>query len=434
MNALLSPLSAGATVEFLPDHRFDAAAVWQRWRESYPDGRCAQPDSITFFTGVPTHYVRLLQEFDRMPLQLQRRSALAASKLRLMMCGSASCPEELMRRWQQVTGQRLLERYGMTEFAMALTNPLLGEKKPQSVGVPLRGVKVKLADIAKARPGSSTSGGSAGSSAARGVLGHVPAPGAFSRSIGSGSGGGSSGSTSGGSSGGINSGSSTTSSGSWSGGWGELLVKSPGMFLRYWNKPKETAEAFDPEGWFRTGDIASVDSHGYWQIHGRESVDIIKTRGYKVSALEIESKLLEHPLVSEAVVLGVPDREQGEAVAAVVVLGSTLPHHQNHHRTNHQQQQQQYQQQHVDSAPGSSHGEVKNEGEEGTGVADSSETASGGHPMLTLDELRKWASTRVAGYKVPSRLRVVDKMPRNVMGKVNKKDLLRDLFPRLQQS
>ncbi|CAI5969949.1 unnamed protein product, partial [Closterium sp. NIES-64] len=139
-------------VEFFPSHRFSAAAVWQRWRESYPDGRCAQPDSITFFTGVPTHYMRLLQEFDRMPLQLQRKSALAASKLRLMMSGSAACPDELMRhgvakaaaatlqhsfpspflpyhqmsgsaacpdelmrRWHQVTGQRLLERYGMTE-------------------------------------------------------------------------------------------------------------------------------------------------------------------------------------------------------------------------------------------------------------------------------------------------------------------------------
>ncbi|CAI5973533.1 unnamed protein product [Closterium sp. NIES-65] len=76
-------------VEFFPSHRFSAAAVWQRWRESYPDGRCAQPDSITFFTGVPTHYMRLLQEFDRMPLQLQRKSALAASKLRLMVSRKA---------------------------------------------------------------------------------------------------------------------------------------------------------------------------------------------------------------------------------------------------------------------------------------------------------------------------------------------------------
>ncbi|CAI5490664.1 unnamed protein product [Closterium sp. Naga37s-1] len=356
MNALLSPLSAGATVEFFPSHRFSAAAVWQRWRESYPDGRCAQPDSITFFTGVPTHYMRLLQEFDRMPLQLQRKSALAASKLRLMMSGSAACPDELMRRWHQVTGQRLLERYGMTEFAMALTNPLLGEKKSGSVGVPLRGVKVKLADTAKDRHSSSRSSSSTGT--ARAMLGHLSAPGAFSSS-------GSTGSSSGGRSSVVSSSGSSSNGGTWSGGWGELLVKSPGMFLRYWNRPQETAEAFDPQGWFRTGDIASVDSHGYWQIHGRASVDIIKTRGFKVSALEIESKLLEHPLISEAAVLGVPERQQGEAVAAVVVLGAA---------------QQQHQQQ----------------GVTGESVAYTCENAC---PVITLDELRKWAAPRMAHYK-----------------------------------
>ncbi|CAI5494827.1 unnamed protein product [Closterium sp. Naga37s-1] len=332
---------------------------------------------------VPTHYMRLLQEFDRMPLQLQRKSALAASKLRLMMCGSAACPDELMRRWHQVTGQRLLERYGMTEFAMALTNPLLGEKKSGSVGVPLRGVKVKLADTAKDRHSSSGSS----SSCARTMLGHLSAPGAFS----------SSGSSSGGSS------RVDSSNGTWSGGWGELLVKSPGMFLRYWNRPQETEQAFDPQGWFRTGDIASVDSHGYWQIHGRASVDIIKTRGFKVSALEIESKLLEHPLISEAAVLGVPERQQGEAVAAVVVLGAA------------QQQHTQGQQQ----------------GVTGESFTDTSENAC---PVITLDELRKWAAPRMAHYKVPSRLRVVATMPRNAMGKVNMKDLLKSLFAPMQQS
>ncbi|CAI5467993.1 unnamed protein product [Closterium sp. Yama58-4] len=354
------PCSLFSQVEFLPSHRFSAAAVWQRWRESYPDGHYAQPDSITFFTGVPTHYMRLLQEFDRMPLQLQRKSALAASKLRLMMSGSAACPDELMRRWHQVTGQRLLERYGMTEFAMALTNPLLGEKKSGSVGVPLRGVKVKLADTAKDRHSTanasktstnSSSGNSSSTGSARALLGHLSAPGAFSSSSSSSS-------------------SADSSSGTWGGGWGELLVKSHGMFLRYWNRPQETAEAFDSQGWFRTGDIASVDSHGYWQIHGRASVDIIKTRGFKVSALEIESKLLE-------------GQQQG------VTRG---------------------------------------------GVSGTSEAALGEHTAITLDELRKWAAPRMAHYKVPSRLRVVATMPRNAMGKVNKKDILKSLFAPMQQS
>ncbi|CAI7858325.1 unnamed protein product, partial [Closterium sp. NIES-53] len=302
------------------------------------------------------------------------------------MSGSASCPNELMRRWHQVTGQRLLERYGMTEFGMALTNPLLGEKKSGSVGVPLRGVKVKLADTAKDRHSSSNSTGTAPA-----MVGHLSAPGAFSSSSSSSSSGG--GSSGGGSS--VDSSSASSGSGTWSGGWGELLVKSSGMFLRYWNRPQETAEAFNPQGWFRTGDIASVDSHGYWQIHGRASVDIIKTRGFKVSALEIESKLLEHPLISEAAVLGVPERQQGEAVAAVVVLGAAQ---QQHH------------------TQGQRHGATGG-GDTGGGVTETSEAAPGEHAAITLDELRKWATPRMAHYKVPSRLRVVATMPRNAMGK-----------------
>ncbi|CAI7779151.1 unnamed protein product [Closterium sp. NIES-53] len=422
-----------------------------------------------------------------------------------------------MRRWHQVTGQRLLERYGMTEFGMALTNPLLGEKKSGSVGVPLRGVKVKLADTAKAMESNASSSSSSSNRShaeslvcsrgdehertrensttdlwypprlhlyscpqvkladtakdrhsssnstgtAPAMVGHLSAPGAFSSSSSSSSSGG--GSSGGGSS--VDSSSASSGSGTWSGGWGELLVKSSGMFLRYWNRPQETAEAFNPQGWFRTGDIASVDSHGYWQIHGRASVDIIKTRGFKVSALEIESKLLEnplisetavlglgavssrhvaplifetvvlgvpdrqqgeaepceaphdktpflppafspfpltltpssqHPLISEAAVLGVPERQQGEAVAAVVVLGAAQ---QQHH------------------TQGQRHGATGG-GDTGGGVTETSEAAPGEHAAITLDELRKWATPRMAHYKVPSRLRVVATMPRNAMGKV----------------
>ncbi|CAI5979063.1 unnamed protein product [Closterium sp. NIES-65] len=464
-------------VEFFPSHRFSAAAVWQRWRESYPDGRCAQPDSITFFTGVPTHYMRLLQEFDRMPLQLQRKSALAASKLRLMMSGSAACPDELMRRWHQVTGQRLLERYGMTEFAMALTNPLLGEKKSGSVGVPLRGVKFQRVGWGVGRAAGEepwhgpailepTPGNNRGVRST-GVVPHgcffpplsvtllAPIP-AHSRSLP------------------LNAFhylstpviAQETAEAFDPQGWFRIgarpltfpspfslpflsiashYLSLPLITSHYLSTPviaQETAEAFDPQGWFRTGDIASVDSHGYWQIHGRASVDIIKTRGFKVSALEIESKLLEaavlgvqerqqgeavaavvvlgaaqqqnhhlsitlsplfpsqHPLISEAAVLGVPERQQGEAVAAVVVLGAA---------------QQQHQQQ----------------GVTGESVAYTCENAC---PVITLDELRKWAAPRMAHYKVPSRLRVVATMPCNAMGKVNKKDLLKNLFAPMQQS
>jgi malonyl-CoA/methylmalonyl-CoA synthetase len=142
------------------------------------------------------------------------------------------------------------------------------------------------------------------------------------------------------------------------------------VFLEYWQRPDETRAAFC-EGWFRTGDIAEVDA-GAFRILGRASVDIIKTGGFKVSALEIEEELRQHPAVRECAVIGVDDPEWGERVAAAVEL-----------------------------VPGRD---------------------------LSLEQLQQWARDRLAPYKLPRQLLQVTALPRNAMGKVLKPEVSR-MFP-----
>jgi malonyl-CoA/methylmalonyl-CoA synthetase len=138
------------------------------------------------------------------------------------------------------------------------------------------------------------------------------------------------------------------------------------VFAGYFEKPDATAKSFTPDGWFRTGDIAVIES-GYYRLLGRASVDIIKTGGFKVSALEIEETLREHPAIAEVSVVGIADSEWGERVAAGVVL-----------------------------RPGAA---------------------------LELSALRAWGKERLAPYKVPSVLRVLTELPRNPLGKVVKPEL-----------
>ncbi len=224
-----------------------------------------------------------------------------------MVSGSAALPVPTLERWEEITGHRLLERYGMTEMGMGLSNPLHGERRPGSVGEPLPGVEVRLV----ADDGALAAEGSAG----------------------------------------------------------EIQVRGPGVFGEYWGKPDATSSSFQ-DGWFRTGDVALVES-GRYRILGRQSVDIIKTGGYKVSALEIESVLRSHEHIAECAVVGIQDDEWGERVAAAVV------------------------------------------------------PRTGG--AVTLDALREWGKERLAVYKVPSRLSVQETLPRNAMGKVVKPDV-RKLF------
>ena len=134
VNGLASALAVRATCEMLPS--FDAARVWDRLSSG----------DITVFTAVPTIYSRLVASWDAAPPELQRQRSEGIRGLRLMMSGSAALPVHVLERWRDITGHTLLERYGMTEIGMALSNPLDGERRPGTVGVPLPTVDVHLVD------------------------------------------------------------------------------------------------------------------------------------------------------------------------------------------------------------------------------------------------------------------------------------------------
>ena len=298
INGLGCALAIRATCEML--HPFDAPRVWQRLASG----------EITVFTAVPTIYHRLVAAWDSATPDTQRAWADGVRGLRLMMSGSAALPVRLLERWREITGHTLLERYGMTEIGMALSNPVAGERRPGCVGSPLPGVDVRLVDE-------------------QGV--EVPA-----------------------------------------GSAGELEVRGPNVFLEYWRRPEETAQAFRAStgaqggDWFRTGDLAVLDGESY-RLLGRISVDIIKTGGFKVSALEIEEVLRMHPCIAECAVVGIADDEWGERVSAAVELrdGATL----------------------------------------------------------SLADLQSWARPRLAPYKIPRDLRPLTALPRNAMGKVTKPEV-----------
>jgi malonyl-CoA/methylmalonyl-CoA synthetase len=152
---------------------------------------------------------------------------------------------------------------------------------------------------------------------------------------------------------------------------GEIQIRGPAVFTEYWQLPQVTAESFQ-DGWFRTGDMAVMEK-GYYRILGRLSVDIIKSGGYKLSALEIEDVLRQHPNIQECAVVGIEDESWGEAVAAAVKI------------------------------------------------------REGG--KLTLDELRDWAAGHLSDYKIPKLLAVVDDFPRNAMGKVMKPEVKKVFRP-----
>ena len=282
-------LWAGAMIE--PFARFDLPAILDRVRA----------DAYTLFMAVPTIYVKLIQALE--VASDEDRSAVVAGfgKMRLMVSGSAALPASVHVQWTALTGQQLLERYGMTEIGMAISNLYKGERRPGSVGAALPGIEVRL----KAESGAIITG--------------EDEP-------------------------------------------GEIQVRGPGVFAAYWNRPEVSTESFD-EGWFRTGDMAVLD-RGYYRIMGRLSVDIIKSGGYKLSALEIEATLLEHPQIVECAIVGLPDDTWGEAVSAAVVL--------------------------------------RDQG------------------SLDLAALREWCKERLSVYKIPQRLLVVNELPRNAMGKVTK--------------
>jgi malonyl-CoA/methylmalonyl-CoA synthetase len=288
INVVGCALWSGATCDMLP--RFDANAVWDR----------IAGGQLTLFMAVPTVYTKLIAAWDAASPERRTELSQACRRLRLMVSGSAALPLSTLARWQEISGHTLLERYGMTEIGMALSNPLRGERVPGSVGTPLPGVEVRLA-------------GEHGNPVGPGIPGGIE-------------------------------------------------VRGSAVFAEYWARPDATRDAFR-DGWFITGDTAVVEN-GIYRILGRTNIDILKSGGHKVSALEIEEALRRHPAVAECGVVGIPDAEWGERVAAAVVLKD---------------------------------GDV-----------------------LDLQSLRTWARELLAPHKLPSRLLVVDALPRNAMGKVMK--------------
>jgi malonyl-CoA/methylmalonyl-CoA synthetase len=242
----------------------------------------------TVLMGVPTHYTRLLDD--------ERFDAAACAGMRLFISGSAPMLAATHEAFHARTGHIILERYGMTETSMLTSNPLDGERRPGSVGLPLAGTDLRLADDQT------------------------------------------------------------------------IEVRGPNVFGGYWRRPELAATEFTADGWFRTGDIGSIDDDGYLSIIGRAK-DLVISGGMNVYPKEVEDAVDAVDGVLESAVIGVPDADLGEAVVAVVVP----------------------------------------------------------MPGRTLDAavVRAATRSRLAGFKVPRRVEVVDALPRNAMGKVEKAALRR---------
>jgi malonyl-CoA/methylmalonyl-CoA synthetase len=192
----------------------------------------------SLFFGVPTVYVRLL---DTDP----ETARTIGARMRLFVSGSAPLPAHVLEQFRALFGHTILERYGMTETFMNLSNPYVGERRPGTVGFPLPGVSVRIEH-------------------------------------------------------------------------GELLVRGPNVFSGYWRRPDATAAAFTSDGFFRTGDLASVSADGYYTLLGRMT-DLIISGGFNIYPREIEELLLEQEGVSEAAVVGVQDPVRGEVPVAYLV-------------------------------------------------------------------------------------------------------------------
>jgi malonyl-CoA/methylmalonyl-CoA synthetase len=219
--------------------KFDAAASY----DALLAGR------VTMFFGVPTMYARLLRE-----------AAVREERprpLRLYVSGSAPLSPQAFEQFERLFGERILERYGMTETIMNLTNPYDGERKPGTVGMAFPGQEARVVEVKSREP--------------------VP-----SYEV------------------------------------GEIEVRGPHVFPGYYNQPEATRESFGEDGWFRTGDLGYVDEDGYFVISGRKK-ELIITGGYNVHPRELEEVLEGCPGVAEVAVVGLPDPEFGEKVTAAVV-------------------------------------------------------------------------------------------------------------------
>lgn len=254
----------------------------------------------TVLMGVPTFYVRLLDE--------PGLSEETVASMRLFVSGSAPLLEETHRRWHERTGHAILERYGMTETNMNVSNPYDGDRIAGTVGVPLPGVELRIADHD-------------GNAMAQGEIGMIE-------------------------------------------------VRGPNVFKGYWRMPEKTAEEMRPDGFFITGDLGRIDERGYVRIVGRGK-DLIISGGFNVYPKEVEEEIDAFAGVKESAVIGLPHRDFGEAVTAIVVAEKNAP-------------------------------------QDGAAI------------LAMLGE-------RLARFKLPKQVIFIDDLPRNTMGKVQK-NLLRDRF------
>ena len=294
INVIGCSMWAGASCTFIP--QFSASQIFDLMEQG----------ALNVFMAVPTIYFKLIAYYETLETQKQQVITKAMNTFRLMVCGSAALPVSVMEKWESISGQRLLERYGMTELGMAISNPYHGARRAGYVGMALPGVTIKLVDETYQEVGMDTPG--------------------------------------------------------------EIVVKGDNVFKEYWQRVEATRETFTTDGWFKTGDIA-IQEQGYYRIMGRNSVDIIKSGGYKISALEIEEVLREHELVEDCAVVGINDDEWGELIVSAIVLNKEL-------------------------------------------AASFNET-----------ELSAWLVQKMASYKKPRKYLVLDELPRNAMGKVVKNEV-----------
>ncbi|EEH19600.2 hypothetical protein PABG_07780 [Paracoccidioides brasiliensis Pb03] len=357
VNAILAPLLAGSSIEFM--FPFNPAAVWNRLAAPFlPADQTKSSSSstdpkekITFLTAVPTIYNRLLSTHKTLPPEIQQaaRTAISPKNLRLNISGSAALPTPTKASWQELSnGNILLERYGMTEVGMALSCGLdFADRVDGSVGWPLPSVECRLFDTDVNE-----------------VIRHGEEIDANGRER-----------------------------------VGEIQLRGPTVFKEYWRNGEATREEFteDEDGkgrWFKTGDVAVrrfVPGSGtarrgqewcrgpLYFIQGRKNVDIIKTGGEKVSALEVERELLSLPQVTEAAVLGLPSPQWGQKVAAVLVLDPDF---------------------------------------------ETSTSRNGKEKPWGVMDMHRALKDKLAAHKIPSEMWVLKNgLPRNAMGKVNKKSL-----------
>lgn len=291
INVMSCALWTGACCEFL--EKFSPQKIFEIFCKG----------DVNIFMAVPTIYYKLIAYWNELPSNEQQTISASLKNFRLMVSGSAALPISVLEEWEKISGHTLLERYGMTEMGMAISNSYREKRMPGYIGLPLNKVVVRIADEQN----------------------KVVAQGSQ----------------------------------------GEIQVKGPNVFKEYWGKPEATAETFTEDGWFMTGDIAILEN-GNYRILGRNSVDIIKSGGYKISALEIEEVLRKHPQIKECGVVGIPDDEWGEIIGASLILSSDT---------------------------------------------------------LDTEELKKWLTDKLPGYKIPRKYIFQEDLPRNVMGKVTKKEI-----------